>query len=236
MSLKLPGNNSLYYLIIYSLMLAACRKEITPTPEPSKKTDSIIDQANYLLNSGEINDAIHYIDSAYKAFPQAGAIDKWQKYSFLNNFYLNYQISPTRAERYTDSMFFTIEHSKLTYPAEYAQSIFAKGDVLRVQKRYNEAFEYYYQGRTFARKHLDSCEFSSFSNRLGLIRYAQQKYLKAIPYFKQALIENKHCGDGKSFEDRFILPQSIIIISLSAMNRPGNPTVHCFTIGKGSLS
>jgi len=208
MSSKLLRINRIAFLIL-CLFIISCTGKKDQSPDHPEKADSILEHANYLLNSGEINNAIHYLDASYQAFPEAGEIDKWKKYSFLNNFYLNYEISPTRAEKYTDSMFAVLERYKLSYPLQYAQTIFAKGDVLRTQKRHNEAFERYYEGRTFTSKYLDSCEFSIFSNRLGLIRYAQQKFLKAIPYFKQALKENAHCGVEKSFENRFILPQSI---------------------------
>jgi len=191
--------------------------------DDSAKADSILERTDGLLNSGQINKAIRYLDSAYRAFPEAGPIDKWKKYSCLNNLYLNYQLSPARAERYTDSMYLVLKGREYVNATEYAKTLFASGNVFRNQKRYDEAFKRYYEGRKFAKKYLDSCQFSEFTNRLGLIRYAQQKYLKAIPYFKQALKENRHCNADSKFPDRFILPQSIynnIAFSYEQANLP----------------
>ncbi|WP_276090218.1 hypothetical protein [Pedobacter sp. JY14-1] len=91
-------------------------------------------------------------------------------------------------------MFNILKDKDETYKNEYAQTIFAKGDLLRAQGKYNEAFENYYRGRLFALKNLDTCQLMSFTNRLGLIRYTQKDFLKAVTYFKQALKEGTFCG------------------------------------------
>ena len=50
---------------------------------------------------------------------------------------------------------------------------------------------------------------SEFSNALGVIRYRQEQYLKAIPLLKQAN-EETHLCESSTFLHQFIQPQSIL--------------------------
>ncbi len=186
----------------------SCRKAIEPAQNHDAKVDSAFDVANGLLNSGEINRSILYVDSVYGTLSSPGPIDLWKKYNFLSNFYLYYNVAPLKAEKYVDSMFAMLKNKLPQYNTEYALTLFAKGDALRVQHRYDKAFESYYQGHSFAKENLDSCQVAGFSAKLGLVRYVQQHYLKAVPYFKQSLKELASCTDNSTFENQFITPQS----------------------------
>lgn len=204
----------LFRLIVLAVVLIAsfstlsCKRNSTLEQNQTLKTDSVLDIANGFLNSGEINRSARFLDSAYATFPKLGPIDQWRKYNFYSNLYLYHNVKPIKAEKYVDSMFASLKNKESMYESEYAQTFFAKGDVLRIQRRYDKAFESYYQGHSFAKEKLDSCQLSGFSARLGLVRFVQQHYLKAIPYFKQALSETRHCPDSTSFDNQFVNPQS----------------------------
>ncbi|WP_316791989.1 tetratricopeptide repeat-containing sensor histidine kinase [Pedobacter frigoris] len=218
---KMIGRLILVSCLICTL-LPGCQRSHTQNPDHPPVTDSIIDRANTLLNTGRINDALFHIDSAYSKLQNPGPIDLWKKYSFKNNFYLNYQITPEKANLYVDSMFTVLKGYESAHKNIYAQTIFAKGDVLRASKSFDEAFENYYKGLEYAEKNLDTCLFTNFSNRLGLIRYAQEEFLNAIPYFKKALNENSHCTCS-DFAEQFAIPQSIynnIALSFEQAEKP----------------
>jgi signal transduction histidine kinase len=91
--------------------------------------------------------------------------------------------------------------------------------VLLAQKRFTEAFKSDYDGREFARKNLDVCGFYIFTQQLGLVKFKQEQYLKAIPYFKQALAESRACIGNRTATDLLYFPQGVLTsIALSFEN------------------
>jgi signal transduction histidine kinase len=198
----------LVLLVTCTLFLSACKQISTKNINHPALADSIIDKANTLLNSGQLERSIIYLDSAYQVFPNPGIPDLWKKYNQKANYYLYYDKNLVKERLYADSMLLIIKGKELQYKAEYAGAIFARGDVLMVEKKYSEAFKCYYDGKLFAQKNLDSCSYCQITYQLGMVRYIQGNYLKAIPYFKQAFVENSHCKTGAGFSNLFIYPQS----------------------------
>lgn len=201
-------------VLISILSVLSCKRNSGTEQNRTAATDSVLDVANGFLNSGQIHRSISYLDSVYATLPNLGPMDQWRKYNFYTNVYLYHDVKPFKAEKYVDSMLEIVKYknadaTEVPYKNEYAQTLFARGDVLRIQRRYDKAFESYYQGHSFAKEKLDSCQVSAFSAKLGLVRFVQQHYLKAVPYFKQALNETRHCSDSTSFDNQFINPQSI---------------------------
>ncbi|KAI9432037.1 hypothetical protein F5148DRAFT_1295869 [Russula earlei] len=179
--------------------------EQEPTDHPAH-ADSILTQTRGLLNNGQVWHSITYIDSAYQFFPDPGPGDLWKRYNFKADYYAHYEPDLVKARSYVDSAFAVLNGKTAIYKESYAWTIFLDGDVLMAEKRYSKAFQRYYEGRQFAQKNLDSCQFGQFTNSLGLIRYNQGQYLKAIPYLQQSLEEMSHCRTD--FYTILVVPQA----------------------------
>jgi signal transduction histidine kinase len=192
------------------IFITGCHKPVIKEQNYPFHADSIISRANMLLGSGKIDATLLYVDSAYHIFPQAGPVDLWKKYQLLYNFYLDYRLDTLKARLYTDSMRLILKGGEENHKAEFAHILFAEGDVLMAEKKYPEAFRRYYDGREYARENLDSCDMAQFNNKLALIRYYQMQMLKAILYFKQAIRENSGCPGKAGFDNRLMLPQSLL--------------------------
>lgn len=193
----------IFYLLacLVSIILThSCKHQTEENPEHTLLINSILDNANSLLNSGEIKKAENYLDSAYNSIPKPGIIDLWKKYEHKVNIYLMYERNIEKASLYADSMILVLKDKSETYPGEYAKSIFSRSEVLMAQKRYTEAFNSYYTGKTFASKYLDSCESYEFSYQLGLAKYKQAEYLQAAKFFKQSFAEAGSCPENSGFE------------------------------------
>jgi signal transduction histidine kinase len=186
-------------------------------------------KTNRMLDGGQIRESMAYLDSAYRFFNHAGPADLWKKYRQKTNFYLNYEFDPDKAELYADSMYAIVKGKSSIYKQEYAWTSFFKGDVLVAKKKYEEAFQNYYDGREFVLRHLDSCNFAQFTNQLGLVRYRQEQFSHALPYLKKAVAETDYCVSSTDFEKGFILPQSIyntIALCFEEMNMPDSAIVY----------
>jgi signal transduction histidine kinase len=197
--------------VLVACWLSSCREGSSPEiPDHPELADAILDSTNDLLNVGKVQESIQYLDAAYQQIRPPGPIDQWKKYNHKVNFYLNYDFNLKKARLNADSMIFILKGKVQKYKTEYANALFAQGHVLLAERRYAEAFKYYYDGRTFAHKHLDSCSSFEFTGKLGLVRYSQGQYLKAIPYLKQALIENATCKTSDGFNKHFLFRQSTL--------------------------
>jgi len=236
MSVKTTGCYSLLLQVSVLVIcwLSSCREEpAREVPDHPKLVEAILDSTNDLLNVGKVQESIHYLDAAFQQIPAPGPIDQWEKYNHKVNFYLNYDFNLKKARLNADSMTFILKGNEERYKTEYANAIFTKGHVLLAERRYAEAFKYYYDGRTFAHQHLDSCSYFEFTSKLGLVRYSQGQYLKAIPYLKQALSENATCKTGDRFNKYFSFRQSTLTAIALAYELAGMPDSAVYYYQKG---
>jgi signal transduction histidine kinase len=192
------------------LYLMSCQKPVPQDAAHRILVDSIMEKATVLRNSGQLQMSMTFLDSSFKMLPNPVPIDLWRKYDFKVNFYINYEKNTGKARIYADSMLHILNGEKEKYKTEYAKAIFAHSEVLLAEKRYTEAFNSYYDGKTFAREFLDSCSYQEFSYKLGMVRYNQGDYLKAAPYFKQAFAEGASCRESDGFNKAFLPRQSAL--------------------------
>lgn len=202
---------TLFFLsLIYTVTIVACRP-IEKEPENHEvHFDTVMNQATNYLDDGQNERAARHLDSAYGAFPHPGIKDLYRKYDKLFSIYLNYDFDIPKARLYTDSIFSLLKGKETIYKNEYANALFFLGELLMAEKRYTEAFKAFYDGRSFANKNLKGCLLAIFSYKLGMVRYTQEEYRKAIPFFKEAIIENKNCTSGFGFDYLFVNPQNYL--------------------------
>jgi len=196
--------------LVYTLTTLSCKRIVKEPVNHQLHFDTVINQATTYLGDRQNKRAIQHLDSAYGVFPHPGVKDLYRKYDNLFNIYLNYDFNIPKARLYTDSIFSLLKGKEKIYKNEYANALFFLGEVLMAEKRYTEAFKTFYDGRSFANKNLEGCPLSIFSHKLGMVRYTQEEYGKAIPFFKEAIIENKDCTSGFGFDYLFVNPQSYL--------------------------
>ncbi|RFZ90957.1 hypothetical protein D0C36_18600 [Mucilaginibacter conchicola] len=85
------------------------------------------------------------------------------------------------------------------------QRLLTDGNRLMKERRYNDAFDRYYNGFLLARQLNDGCALLQFNNQLGLVKYRQGKFTEAVPYIKEALIKRSFCADSDAYEPHGML-------------------------------
>ncbi len=200
-----------YVVMIFCIItLTECRQKADKIEITSHAalTDRIIAHADSLHASGDFRLSVAYLDSTYRNFQEAGPIDHWKKYQCIAKYYLNNHIEAAKVRLYTDSMMLTLNGREQQYKQAYAQTLFARGDVLMAEKKCLDAFSCYYDGYIYAQKNLDSCDLALFTGQLALIKYRQFQFREAIPYLREALDENTYCKKQDDFDNGFVLPLS----------------------------
>ena len=215
---------TLFFLcLVYLLTTLSCNQTGKEPANHQVHFDTVINRASTYLSDGQNNRAVRHLDSAYRVFPHPGIKDLYRKYDNLFNIYLNYDYNIPKARLYTDSIFSLLKGKENIYKNEYTNALFFLGEVLMAEKRHTEAFKAFYDGRSFADKNLEGCPLSIFSHKLGMVRYTQEEYSKAIPFFKEAIIENKDCTSGYGFDYLFVNPQNYLNTIALCFEKSGAP-------------
>ncbi len=173
--------------------------------DPAKKALTYADTLAYY---GHAQRSLIYLDSSYSTF-KPNTKDLFEKYHANVQYYLSVRLDIVNANDYADSMLLILKTKEQQYKLEYATALFVKGDVVLEGREYNKAFKYYYDAREYMQKNLDSCKFHNFSHRLGIVRYKQERYLEAIPYIKQALVEKGKCNDEGNIDLNSLSKQAL---------------------------
>lgn len=191
---RFPANRLILLSIL--ILLSACTPTVQKTHEHPAYFDSVFAKA-YEIEQSSVEASHAYLEQAYAAFPSTGEIDLHRKYLFLHQYNMRIFNFP-RATLYADSMLHIFADKSLQrlYPQYYAQALFSRGDVLRDQKKYNEAYIYFFRGREMLQRTNDTCLYHEYASRLGLVYYRQEKYLEAAPYFAETFQRLSRCDTG----------------------------------------
>lgn len=186
-------------IFLFVLFCWSCDADKGQYREMRPETYLLYEQVNRLLNSGQYARSIDYLDSAYAKMDDVLPSEQWNRYYHLTRYFLNYVSNVEMADLYKDSMGIAIEGIELIYKTEYAKTFFIKGDVLKADKKFSEAFKSYYEGIVFAREHLCPCQTADLTYQLGLFKYNQREYREAILIIKKAIEEVAQCPEGADF-------------------------------------
>ena len=173
--------------------LTACRQNTKP-----ENKDSFSDFRFRKIQTF-IDDSAHYfkaIDSVYASLLFFRR--KFETYNTKRGYFYTYKRDYEKALLYSDSILLLLNNNKRQegYPFWYPQSLALKADDLHALKRYSEAFTYYYLAREAIYQVKDTCLYSSYSNKLGMVSYQHKQYLDAAEYFKQAAKQQSDCKAG----------------------------------------
>jgi len=181
-------------IITGTLLFSSCNK-LSGTLHSSVSYDKVIDSVNHMVEARKDDQAVHYIDSATRHYKGLSLIQKFHYYSVDYNYYLHIKNNNDKAMLYADSVIslFDTPEKKLKYMPNYDQALFLKGDVFFSENKYNQAYQYFYQGKLIANKDITDCTLSDFSYRMGMIMYKQEHFRHAAQNFKDGAKETANC-------------------------------------------
>ncbi|MCJ0742124.1 ATP-binding protein [Pedobacter montanisoli] len=182
---KLLTSKSICLGLLILIFLGACKKYLKHQEDYPEQTQVIITRAA-ALSKEDPRLLIHYIDSLSKNFTSAGPGDRWKLLSVKSNMYIFNLRDTAEAFKVIDSMYAIVKDKVDRYPQNYAWTLYNHAKLLLYVNRNDEAFDHFYDGLEFAKKHLDSCDVGTFYDALGRMKIKQLKFDQAIPYFKKA--------------------------------------------------
>jgi signal transduction histidine kinase len=162
------------------------------------KTESIPSIDTLVNNAGKISFynpdlALKYLDSV-TANKKLSLKEKIRYYGYISYLYSRHINKLDKALQYSDSMFYILEGKEIKdYAAEFSYSYFSRGDVLFSQKKFGEAYTYYFKGKQLGNVFFDSCAKAEYHYRLAHVLFLQKKYDESKLSFINALSLWKSC-------------------------------------------
>ena len=180
----------LFILTAFMLFLICCRNY------RNKEADQSYENFDFRKIQKYIEDSTRYfnaIDSIYKYLPYAEGL--YEAYGCKRGYYYTQKRDYARSLVYSDSMLMAVKQikHKKGYLYWYSTALAYKADDLHALKRYNEALSFYFLAREAIFKTGDSCLFTTYSTRLGLVAYNHKRYAEAAEYFKEAFEQQANC-------------------------------------------
>ncbi|WP_168208773.1 tetratricopeptide repeat-containing sensor histidine kinase [Chitinophaga sp. XS-30] len=197
------------------VVLSSCTSQDQEVLEHPEYFDAVFLKADS-IGMHDVPAAMAYLDTAYAAFREPGAIDLFRKYQYNHLYYLHKGKDISLAMLYADSMLYTTRSKAVQerYPLQYGLALLSKGDVLRDQKKYNDAYPYFYLGRKAIQQTGDTCRYHEYASKLALVYYWQEKYDTAARYFIETFERLSYC-DTNSFSTFYIRQGMLDNIALS---------------------
>lgn len=219
---KSPSPVAGQMLLYVVLLLSACQPAVQDSQEHPAHFNNIFSRADS-IGIFDIAASHAYLEKEYAAFPDPGMIDLYRKYAYLHQYHIGQSYNLSLATLYADSMLRVFDDQALRqrYPLYYARALFAKGDALRDQQKFNEAYTYFYRGREALLKTNDTCQYHEYASRLALVYYRQEKYLEAARYFTEAAERLSYC-DTVDFNIFYSRQGALDNVALS-YHRAGKP-------------
>jgi signal transduction histidine kinase len=165
-----------------------------------------------MLQTEDKDLAFAILDSAFNAYPDPDPADWYRNYNFKRRYFSDVKKDYDSAMIYADSQIRIIQDkvSRPAYMKDYGKALFYRGDVLMEQKKYDEAYLSYYQGREVIVKTRDTCVLNEYSARLGTACYRQKRYSDGIVYYKNAFRELSHCTGDQGLFEKFASQQGML--------------------------
>ena len=164
---------------------------------PSNPTayNKVIDSAIAEYHHQKPEKAVFYLDSVSRYFKNPGILQKFEFYSIHYNYAFHVKRDYDKAMLYADSILnlFKTDDTKSTYSTKLAQAYSFKGDVLFEEGRFNDAYQYFFRGKSIAKKDGNQCALGDFSYHMGMIMYRQENFRPAAAHFIKGWEETGFC-------------------------------------------
>ena len=214
--------------VIVSSMLAGCQGRVAASPEQNAFYN-ITHQAETFGFNGE---TFHQLQTAFKQHESSDFKSAFYYYNYGCGYYHTNKMDEPTALKYADSMLLLV-HDKADPAkdqAEIAIANLSEGDILFALKRYNEACDYYFNGKMAAEKSGDQYTLSEYSYRLGMATYKKDDYNTAALYFIDAFEQAGH--RNSSFSD-FYRRQEVLNNAALSYLHSGKPDSAVWYCNKG---
>lgn len=190
-------SNRLVNIILPFIFFATACTPITENPDHPDYFDPLLKKADSIYDVSSRSQAIQFVDSLYKHFPNPGPQDLFKRFKFLYTVDHYDQHTLTDSAFYLDSMTVLLNtpEKQKKYPVQYAQLLMYHGDQQLYQRQeYSNAFRTYYKALATLREYGDNCQLAEFTNRVGNVYYSQGKYKEAIEHFTNAFYGFASCS------------------------------------------
>jgi len=176
-------NYKLCFLAGLFFLLFSCKKKDADTGGYSEQFTDIFNNVNRLNDQKKPDNALKYLDSAFKQIKKPYVSDLFRYYGLKFIYHERVSHNTKTALLYADSMLMIAKKSVTNkqYVANYAEANFAKGDAYMNLSQFSNAYQCYYQGYFMGKNNLKNEILAEYTYRMGMVMFKQEHYAEAMP-------------------------------------------------------
>jgi signal transduction histidine kinase len=225
--------NKIYYLGLICLIAAtgSCTRQTPSASDHPAKVGMIVATAEKLIDSLP-GKAPSWLDSSFRSIKDPGPGDHFAFLNLKRHYYYDKKANYRLALRYADSALavLTPVSQQASYNFLYAEACQDKGDILFKLKHYDDAYYWFYRGKSSLLPNIDACKLqlflSRFYGRLGNISYGQGRFPESAAWQKKSVDCLKGCTD---FQKQAYFVQGAydnVALSFMKADRPDSAIVY----------
>ena len=193
--LKLLGINIILYspkrwlmLLPFVIAIFSCNRKEADPADYSKVFTPVFNKTTHFFDFNQPDRAIKYLDSAFSHINNPSVNDKFRFYSLHYVYQQKVKHQYNLALLYADSMLMIAKNSvsRPQYVSNFAEGNYAKGDAYFNLKKFNEAYQCYFQGYVISKDYVNQKSLADYTYRMGMIMFKQAHYNLAANYFKES--------------------------------------------------
>ncbi|QQL50819.1 tetratricopeptide repeat-containing sensor histidine kinase [Mucilaginibacter ginkgonis] len=173
--------------MVLVFLIAACDKQANKSEDYTLQFKKIRDSAGKIAVK-DPHKALQYLDSGFATIKNPTFDDRFRVKA--DHFFTklksdrNFRGALMSADSMLD--FVGTNGGQQAHPADFAEANFAKGDAFYELRNYNDAYRYYFNGYIHGKKFFDKYVLSSYSYRMGMLTYQQQRFALSATFFKES--------------------------------------------------
>jgi signal transduction histidine kinase len=200
-------------ILILSIWSGCSNKQTNYRAEDIALINEAFDEFFKFSDSGNYNLAVEYLNQQFGKVRYIPDSLLLKKYEVIYRIRIHHNNIPDLAEKYLDSILYIVEDAD-NYDYYKLYAYFSKGNIYVRQKRYDEAFEYYYYGKRIIDEKGYVCERKNYETALALLLYKQEDYAGALNYFFAEYQTNLVCSKNGMADDLLLIPHSLVNVAL----------------------
>jgi signal transduction histidine kinase len=185
------------FFLCIGLSFIACKQSIIKDSHP-EYFNKVFEKVDTTQNDKK-EEAITFLDSVFKIFPNPGVLDVYAIDSIKADIYSYNKNDYVKAIAYTDSMLLLVEKrtDEEPFAEKYARALYYKAAYMEDNQEHEQAIYYYSLAKEAElTKVKDKCSLDDCVGGLGDVLYAQGKFLDAAHSYLQDYYFQSSCWKG----------------------------------------
>ncbi len=178
------------------MLFFSCTEQRKETTNTTPAFDSVFVAADRLADAGYRDSAMAMVRDAHSSFPNLTVSDRIHYFTYCNIVF-NHDKQHDKSIGIADSMLQVLDEAEDSQNTRSWKIVAynIKADALFAMGMYSDAYHYYHIAQKMAIDNKDYCSLRTYTYRLAMTLYRQQRYQQSAARFKEAYEQSLPCNE-----------------------------------------